>query len=344
MAIHGKVAASYSNRWVQTLKQPVPWIWDGLIAPNAITLLSAPAKTGKTTLLSLLLDRRRAGGGLLGRAVRPGRTIVCSQEDAQVWAERQPPLDFGPQLEFHWPLHLGTGGLETWVKFIDHLLELGVDRFDLLVIDTVMHFLPGAENNAASMRRALDELRVVASLPAGVLLLHQTAVARSRSRDRGILAGFADILLDMDVPRGDPTTRRRHFQLVGRYGRVPQRFAAELNDAGTNYLPLPDGLPGTAYQPTFEVLRVILRQSPEPLTRQEILARWPESAPPLRADSLWRTLTRGCQQGVFFRTGAGNKAEAFRYGIAEAATANVQGEIQSNDLGKGQGLTRVRKA
>ncbi len=66
---------------------------------DAITLLSAPEKTGKTTLPSLLLDRRREGGQLLGRTVRPGRTILCSEENSRLWELRQPPLDFGPQLE-----------------------------------------------------------------------------------------------------------------------------------------------------------------------------------------------------------------------------------------------------
>ena len=38
------------------------WIWEGLLMEEGITLLTAPEKTGKTTLLSLLLDRRRDGG------------------------------------------------------------------------------------------------------------------------------------------------------------------------------------------------------------------------------------------------------------------------------------------
>src|SRR6058998_1154843 len=104
MPMHGKAAVRYGNEWVQTVKQPVPWIWEGVVAEEAITLLSAPEKTGKTTLLSLLLDRRREGGQLLGRAVRPGRTVLCSEENDRLWALRQPPLDFGPQLEYHRPL------------------------------------------------------------------------------------------------------------------------------------------------------------------------------------------------------------------------------------------------
>jgi RecA-family ATPase len=81
MAIHKKAAVSYGNDWLQTFAQPIPWIWEGVVALEAVTLLAAPEKTGKTTLLSLLLDRRREGGQLLGRMVQPGRTILCSEEN-----------------------------------------------------------------------------------------------------------------------------------------------------------------------------------------------------------------------------------------------------------------------
>ncbi len=320
MPIHGKAAVSYGNAWVQSLKQPTPWLWDGLVAEDAITLLSAPEKTGKTTLLSLLLDRRREGGQLLGRGVRPGRTILCSEENVSLWALRQPPLDFGPQLEYHRPI----GGNPTpgrWRRFIDHLLELAEGAFDLLVIDTVMSFLPAAQNNPVPLRKALHELRVVSGLPAGVLLLHQTCAARTRSRARGPLTAFADILIDMQLPTGDRFTRRRHFSGVGRYPGTLQHVAAELNPEGTDYLLLADGPPEAALAPALETLKRVLSQSPAPLTRQEILARWPEGEPPPRADSLWRSLMRGCELGILVRTGAGTKVEAFRYALAQGEPA-----------------------
>jgi hypothetical protein len=310
-------AHSYNNTWVQSLRQqPIPWIWDGVVAENAITLLSAPEKTGKTTLLSLLLDRRRQGGQLLGRAVCPGRTFLCSEEDVFLWALRQPPLDFGSQLEFHHPV----GSKPTprrWRRFIDHLLDYREDYFNLLVIDTVMHFLPAAQSHPGPLGKALDELRVVAGLPAGVLLLHQACAARSRSGARGPLAAFADILIDMQMPPGDRRSRRRDFHGVGRYPGTLQHMAAELNPEGTDYVLLPDAPPEAGLTPALETLRQLLSQSPTPLTRQEILAHWPESEPPPRADSLWRTLARGCELGILFRTGAGTKVEAFRYGLAQ---------------------------
>ena len=114
------------NSSVRSLRAEIPWIWEGVIAEEAITLLSAPEKTGKSTLLGLLVDRRNRGGTLLGKTVRPGKTIVCSEEHSLIWALRQPPLEFGPQVEFHRPL----GGKPTWRKwrwFVDHLLSMGDD-------------------------------------------------------------------------------------------------------------------------------------------------------------------------------------------------------------------------
>jgi hypothetical protein len=317
MPIHRNAAVSHDNAWLQTLQQPIPWIWDGVVAENALTLLSAPEKTGKTTLLSLLLDRRRQGGHLLGRAVRPGRTVLCSEEQDILWALRQPPLDFGPQLEFHRPLG-GNPTARRWRRFIDHLLDLGPDAFDLLVIDTVMSFLPAAPNNPVGVRKALHELRVVADRPTGVLLLHQTCTARTRSRARGPLPALADILIDMHMPPGDRFSRRRQFHGVGRYPGTLQHVAAELNPEGTDYLLL-DAPAETAVAPALETLRHLLSQSPTPLTRQEILARWPETEPRPRADSLWRSLARGCELGILVLTGKGTKAEAFRYQLAPAS-------------------------
>jgi hypothetical protein len=315
MPIQGNAAVSYGNDCLQARDEPVRWIWDGLVAEGAVTLLSAPEKTGKTTLLSLLLDRRREGGQLLGRRVRPGRTVLCSEENDKLWALRQPPLDFGPRLEYHRPLG-DNPSRGRWRRFIDHLLEFDDSPFELLVVDTVMSFLPAAENQPGALRKALNELRVVAGRPAGVLLLHQTPAPRSRSRSRGPLAAFADILIDMEVPPGDRFTRRRHFCGVGRYPGTLRHVAAELNPEGTDYLLLADEPPEAMSSPVLETLRHLLSGSPAPLTRREILARWPEGEPPPSANALWRSLARGCELGVLIRTGAGSKAEAFRYALA----------------------------
>jgi hypothetical protein len=296
-----------SNAVVASQRRSIPWVWEGVVAEGAVTLLSAPEKVGKTTLLSLLLDRRRAGGALLGRTVHPGRTVLCSEENDSLWALRQPPLDFGPDLFFHTPTG-DTPSRGRWKRFIDDLLTLSFreDCFDLLVIDTAVRFLPLGERNKKTLGWALAQLSLVAGSPAGVLILNQ-----SRNVQRP-LAAFVDIVIEMAIPRGLGPTRRRTFTGVGRYPGTLGTVSAELNAEGTDYLLLPDGAPPCA--PLLATLEALLGASPVPLTRQELLARWPEPVP--RADTLWRALARGVQRGLFIVRGAGTRTDAFRYALA----------------------------
>jgi hypothetical protein len=296
-----------TNAVVAGQSRLIPWIWEGVVAEGAVTLLSAPEKVGKTTLVSLLLDRRRAGGALLGRTVYPGRTVLCSEEKDTLWALRQPPLDFGPDLLFHTPAG-DSPSRGRWKRFIDDLLKLSFrdNPFDLLVIDTAVRFLPLGERNKRTLAWALAQLSLVAGTPAGVFLLNQ-----SRNVQRP-LAALADIVIEMALPRGAGPTRRRTFTGVGRYPGTLGAVSAELNAEGTDYVVLPDGTPPCP--PLFATLEALLRASPVPLTRRELLARWPAPAP--RPDSLWRALARGVERGRFMVQGAGTRTDALRSGLA----------------------------
>jgi hypothetical protein len=92
--------------------------------------------------------------------------------------------------------------------------------------------------------------------------------------------------------------------------------AGELNPEGTDYLLLSDAPAAAALAPALETVRRLLSESPAPLTREGILARWPQAEPAPRADSLWRCVSHGCALGLLVRTGAGTRAEAFRYALA----------------------------
>ena len=50
------------------------------------------------------------------------------------------------------------------------------------------------------------------------------------------LAATADIVIEIEIPRGVNMTRRRTFTGVGRYPETLQTATAELNPAGTDYV------------------------------------------------------------------------------------------------------------
>jgi hypothetical protein len=324
-----------SNSAVQKQRRSIPWIWEGVLVEGAVTLLSAPEKVGKTTLLSLLLDRRRSGGQLLGRTVYPGKTVLCSEENQQLWTLRQPSLDFGSELIFHHPI-VGCPTRKRWARFIGDVFELAEQdsTLDLLVVDTAVNFMPIAGRNARILRWAIAELSLVARIPAAVLILNQ-----SRNVQRP-LAAFADIVIEMAIPRhptplatsaraaGAEGTRRHTFTGVGRYPDTLQSAVAELNAEGTDYVLLDAG---TAPQPPLlATLQTLLTQSPTPLTHGELLARWPGIAP--RPDAVWRTLARGVQRGLFTFTGSGTKADARRFGVLTPPTSTEPAAAEQQAL------------
>ena len=72
--------------------------------------------------------------------------------------------------------------------------------------------------------------------------------------------------------------------------------------------------------------------SPIPLTRQELLARWPGDPP--RPETLWRTLARGWQLGLIQVSGDGTKVDALRYRLAGDGKAS---ESAAAEAAAGQG-------
>src|SRR6266404_240826 len=87
---------------LQSLGEPnsgdMNWLWRGFLAPGQLTLLTSLWKSGKTTLLSVLLARLKDGGELLGLPVRPAKALVLSEENSALWEMRRQRLAFGEQI------------------------------------------------------------------------------------------------------------------------------------------------------------------------------------------------------------------------------------------------------
>ena len=67
---------------------PPCWLWRGYLGPGKVTLLTSQWKSGKTTLVSLLLARMQQGGRLSGLPVAASKAFVISEESESDWQLR----------------------------------------------------------------------------------------------------------------------------------------------------------------------------------------------------------------------------------------------------------------
>src|SRR5262245_37690493 len=137
------------------------WLWSGYLAPGALTLLSSQWKTGKTTLLSVLLAKLNTGGTLAGLPVTPGKALVVSEEPPVLWYERSKYLNFGDHIRWLCRPFKTKPTMEQWLSFLDYLAELHrQEARNLIVIDTLAKLLPAkCESSADAMLAALMPLQ-----------------------------------------------------------------------------------------------------------------------------------------------------------------------------------------
>jgi hypothetical protein len=311
------------EQWLADLKRsaevPRTWLWHGYIAPANVTVLTSQSKSGKTTLLSVLLARMKAGGLLAGLSVSAGKAAVVSEESPAVWLDRSRKLDFGEHVCWFCRPFPGKPSLQQWLALLDRLAEIHARvGLSLVVIDPLAAFFPGrGENCAEIMLEFLKPLHRLTALGVAVLLLHHPGKEETAeglaARGSTATGAFADIVLEMKwYHRPSEADRRRRLVALSRFDETPRQLVIELNTEGTDYLG--HGTFGEEeYGRNLLHLRSVLADAPRKLTRQQVARRWPPDAEPPHPASLWRWLEQAVAQGQVLRDGSGRKADPFRY-------------------------------
>jgi len=309
-----------SIRDIQATTAPhVEWVWEGYLPAASIALLTSVWKSGKTTLLSVLLAKMQSGGTLAGLAVRPGRAVVLSEESPTLWGERNTKLSFGDNVEFSCRPFQDRPTPELWLAYLDQLLERHRQQpIDLLVIDPLTSFLPNrAENDAGSILQALLPLQRLTNQGISVLILHHprkgTPLAGQAARGSGALTGLVDVAIEMKF-HGDPAAddRRRQLAAWSRFDRTPRRLLIELNAEGTDYCSHGDFVPDD-FPEGWLILKGILIDVADKLSRQEIMECWPDDYQTVDKVTLWRWLDRAVKEGLLKQSGLGRKYAPFVY-------------------------------
>ena len=297
----------------------VGWLWEGILKPHNITLLTAQWKSGKTTLVSVLLSKLHGAEQFIGRPIRPGRAVVVTEESEGNWRDRLAKFDYGNQVRWLCRPFDGQPRPEQWQALVEYLsADHRAAPFDLLVIDPLASFLPGnSENLASTMFAALMPLQMLTKRGVSIFIPHHPKkgdfVPGQASRGSGALTGFVDIIVEMDW-YGQPfeDDRRRRLSAWSRHEQTPRRMLIELNAQGTDYLLLGDHT-DECIDPNHDVLYVVLEDASNKLTQKEIYAAWPQDYAKPPEKTLWRWLDRGVQDGRILREGTGRRNEPFQY-------------------------------
>ena len=300
---------------------PTDWLWHGFLAAGCTTLLTSQWKSGKTTLLSMLLSRRKQGGTLAGLAVKPGRSAIVSEEPTSLWAARISKYDFGGQVCFLCRPFLAIPTPDEWQTLIDRILHLRQSSgIDLVVIDPLAPCLR-QENQARGVLETLMPLTALTRAGIALMLLHHPARGHrpigQAARGSGALLGHVDISIEMRHPGGNPMTRRRRFLSLSRHAETPRKLLLEWNAEGTDYLPVESKPEEDFFNDTWTPLRLKImptgRAPFRKLTRQDILGEWPDDFEKPKTNTLWRWLDQAFKKGQVACQGKGSKSDPFRY-------------------------------
>lgn len=306
-------------------KSELEWLWHGFLARNGVTLLTSQSKSGKTTLLSILLSRLKAGGKLLDRPVAPGKALVVSEEEPTLWDLRNRRLDFANRAGFLFKPFLGKPTQAHWLAFIDHLAQrCQKNDINLVVIDTIGTFFPGRnENNASLMMETLLPLRRFKDERRSVLLIHHP-------KKGDFLDGQAARGSNW-YARGLKRDRRRRLNAFSRFQETPPQLVIELDPAGADFLVHGDFL-DDEFQSNWQVLRGVLEDAPRKLTRQQITDAWPADFEKPARTSLYRRLDHAVAQGLLRHEGAGRRNDPIRYWLQESEARWLKNPIYQLEL------------
>ncbi|CAN5618632.1 hypothetical protein BH11PLA2_BH11PLA2_19290 [soil metagenome] len=294
---------------------PVRWLWDGFLVRGMTTLMTSRWKAGKTTLISILLNRLTTGEPYLGAAVTPASVLIVSEEPLSLWQQRDAALTFGENVHFLCRPFLGRPTMEQWNELIARIDSTGVD---LVVIDPLSMFLPGSiENNATGMQDSLQPLYRLTQRGVAVLLVHHPRKGGSTSelspRGTGALTGFVDVLIDMDRPLDTAfSDRTRRLSVTSRLRGSFRRFV-ELSPDGRDYQVLPEPPEKEGFDAGWPILKAVLEDSDVRVTRKGILQSWPDDYDKPSPATLKRWLLRAVQDGLVDLHGTGRKNDAYSY-------------------------------
>lgn len=285
--------------------EKVEWVWRGYIARGSVTVLAAPPKAGKSTMLFHFLAALQQSQPFLGLDTVKQKTLLFTEESLSLLNHRRSLLG---NMDIHAvPLQPGL----SWPMVVGFAKLKAQAGYNLIVVDTVSRFWDvHDEGNAIEILRAVNPILTVSRLTgAALLLIHHTRKSGGAEgnaiRGSNALLGSADIGMELTrITRWDKGPRRR-LEALSRYPDTPDTLYMELTEDG--YV-----ASDSEVAPLEQTVMTIVTM--EGMATADDLA---ESAG-VALRTAQRTLSEMAARGILDRTGTGGPRSPFRFSLAGA--------------------------
>ena len=295
----------------------VDWLWHGYFATDALVLLAAKPKAGKSTLLFALLAALESGSDLVGLPTRRARVLYVSEEsEAQL---RRKADHAGLSHDWHRMLARKHTWGESWPVIVETAGEIAhQEDCEAVVFDTfngLARLRGDDENKAGATLEAVEPLHGLKGQGLGVLLVAHERKSEGTGVDtvRGAnaLTGDVDLIATLGRPPGGPETQRR-IEAVGRFDETPPTRDIDYCSRSGAYTTTDAPIVAKARAKSGASLDA-LRSMPGPATAKEYAAA--------QGDMSDRTAKRHLDalvdRGLADRCGGTSKSDPTRYAPAE---------------------------
>jgi hypothetical protein len=234
-----KLAFGPLSSMLENVPQEPAWIWDGYLAPGALTLLAGRPKVGKTMFGFGLFASLVAGEPFCERETRRSGVLLLSEEREGTLAEKARDWSLNGHVHLLMRHQANEHEWRAVVAEASDYCEL--QNLGVLIVDTWDKWtgLKGdAENNAGAVLEALNPLILAAGRGLAVLIMaHQRkSVGEFGEAVRGsnALVGGVDVVTELERPRASALAGEgvRVLRAVSRYAATPEELVVALTEQG----------------------------------------------------------------------------------------------------------------
>jgi bifunctional DNA primase/polymerase-like protein/AAA domain-containing protein len=282
-----------------------------LLAPGAITLISAPRGLGKTHIAHALAVAVATGGVFRGEQMKPARVLLVDRDNpSHVIKERLDRWGAGQTENLHVLARQDGPALKdkkAWEKF-------PIEQYDMVIIDSLGSFTEGVtEKEGKATTEFLATVLDLARKGIAVFILHNTTKDASNMRGRGEVADRLDIIYEVRDATGFVPSGKKAW-----WEELPEAGEAEFAHRATRRKGRSD------YRLAFIPSKFRLAQEPEPFCLQINL-------PPDKAWTLTDVTNELVQSGDQAKEQAAKEKEAR---LENAAAILKQGIVNRQEQGK----------